>query len=68
MFSKTYYGWKDKENIGVMGRREMRRMQLLDDLETRECWKFKEEVLFRTLWGSRFGRGYGPVVKQITVL
>jgi hypothetical protein len=51
-----------------MGRREMRRKQLLDDLETRECWKFKEEVLVRTLWGSRFGRSYGPVVKQITFL
>jgi hypothetical protein len=26
----------------------------------------KEEALDRTLWRTRFGRGYGPVVKQTT--
>jgi hypothetical protein len=26
----------------------------------------KEEALDRTLWRTRFGRGYGPVVRQIT--
>jgi hypothetical protein len=26
----------------------------------------KEEALDRTLWKTRFGRGYGPVVRQIT--
>jgi hypothetical protein len=25
----------------------------------------KEEALDRTLWRSRFGRGYGPVTRQI---
>jgi hypothetical protein len=27
-------------------------------------WKLKEEALDRTLWRTRFGRGYGPVVRQ----
>jgi len=26
----------------------------------------KEEALDRTLWGTGFGRGYGPVVRQTT--
>jgi hypothetical protein len=26
----------------------------------------KEEALDRTLWRTRFGRGYGPVIKQTT--
>jgi hypothetical protein len=26
----------------------------------------KEEALYRTLWITRFGRGYGPVVRQTT--
>jgi hypothetical protein len=26
----------------------------------------KEETLDRTLWRTRFERGYGPVVRQIT--
>jgi hypothetical protein len=39
--------------------------QLLDDLkEKRIYWKLKEEALDRTLWRTRFGRGYGPVVRQ----
>ena len=29
-------------------------------------WKFKEEALDRTLWKTRFGRGYGPVLRQTT--
>jgi hypothetical protein len=51
------------------GRIEMtgRRKQLLDDLkEKKRYWKFKEEALDRTLWRTRFGRGYGPVVRQTT--
>jgi hypothetical protein len=40
-------------------------MQLLDGLkETRGYWKLKEKALDRILYGSRFGRGYGPVVRQ----
>jgi len=48
----------------VTGRREKRRKQLLDGLkETRGYWKLKEEAQDSTLWTTRFGRGYGPVVK-----
>ena len=45
--------------------RGRRRKQLLDDLkENRRYWKLKEEALDRTLCRTRFGRGYGPVVRQ----
>jgi len=27
---------------------------------------FKEEALDRTMWRARFGRGFGPVVRQTT--
>jgi hypothetical protein len=51
--------------IEVTGRRGRRRKQLLDDLkEKRRYCKLKEEALDRTLWRTRFGRGYGPVVRQ----
>ena len=29
-------------------------------------WKLKEETVDRTLWGSRFARSYGQVVRQTT--
>ena len=46
----------------MKGERERRRKQLLDGLkETRGYRKY------RTLWRTRFGRGYGPVVIQATV-
>jgi hypothetical protein len=46
-------------------RRGRRRKQLLDDLKEKgRYWKLKEEALDRTLWRTRFGRGYGPVVRQ----
>jgi hypothetical protein len=58
---------KIEGRIEVTGRRERRRKQLLDDVkEKRRYWKLKEEALDRTLWRTRFGRGYGPVVRQIT--
>jgi hypothetical protein len=41
--------------------------QLLDDIKkTREYWKLKEKTLDRILCGSRFQKGYGPVVRQTT--
>jgi hypothetical protein len=41
--------------------------QLLDDLEeARRYWKLKEKTLDRTLWRTRFGRGYGLVIRQTT--
>jgi hypothetical protein len=50
----------------VKGRRGIRRKQLLDELkETRGYWKLKEEALNRTMWRTRFGRGCGPVLRQI---
>jgi hypothetical protein len=49
----------------VTGRRGRRRKQLLDYLkEKRIYWKLKEEALDRTLLRTRFGRGYGLVVRQ----
>jgi hypothetical protein len=39
----------------------------LDDLkEKRRYWKLKKEALDRTQWRTRFGRGYGPVIRQTT--
>jgi hypothetical protein len=53
--------------IEMMGRRGRRRKQLLDDLkEKRRYWNLKEEALDCILWRTRFGRGYGPVVRQTT--
>jgi hypothetical protein len=53
--------------IEMKGRRGRRRKQLLDDLKGKRIyWKLKEEALDRTLWRSRFGRGYGPVLRQTT--
>jgi hypothetical protein len=53
--------------IEMTGRRGRKHKQLLDDLkEKRRYWKLKEEALDHTLWGIRFGREYGPVVRQTT--
>jgi hypothetical protein len=53
--------------IEMTGKRGRRRKQLLDDLkEKRRYWKLKEEALDRTQLRTRFGRGYGPVVRQTT--
>jgi hypothetical protein len=49
----------------VTGRRGRRRRKLLDGLkESRGYSHLKEEALDRTIRGSRFGRGFGPVVRQ----
>jgi hypothetical protein len=51
--------------IETTGRRGRRRKQLLYDLKEKiRYWKLKEEALDRTLWRTRFGRDYGPVVRQ----
>jgi hypothetical protein len=56
---------KIEGRIKVMGRRGRRRKQLLENLEeTRGYWKLKEEAPDRTLWRTRFGWGYGPVVEH----
>ena len=56
---------KIKGGIEVTGRRGIRRRKLLDDLKERRGYThLKEESLDRTMWRSRFGRGFGPVVRQ----
>ena len=48
-------------------RRGRRRKKLLDDLKDgRGYFHLKEEALDRTMWRNRFGRGFGPVVRQNT--
>ena len=56
-----------KGGLEVTGRRGRRRRKLLDDLkEGRGYSHSKEEVLDRIMGRSRFGRGFGPVVRQAT--
>jgi hypothetical protein len=51
----------------VTGRQGRRRRKLLDNLkEGSEYSHLKEEALDRTMWRSRFGRGFGPVIRQTT--
>jgi hypothetical protein len=51
--------------IEVTGRQGRRRRKLLDDLKERRGYShLKEEALDRTMWRTRFGRGFGPVVRQ----
>jgi hypothetical protein len=58
---------KIKGGIEVTERRGRIRRQLLDDLmETRGYSHLKENVLDLTMWTTRFGRGFGPVVRQTT--
>jgi len=51
----------------MTGRQGRRHRKLLDDLkERRSCSHLKEEALDRTAWRARFGRGFGPVIRQTT--
>jgi hypothetical protein len=51
----------------MTGRRGRRRKQVVDDFkEMRRYWKLNAKALDRTMWGTRFGRGYGPVFSQIS--
>jgi hypothetical protein len=51
----------------VTRRRGRRRKKLLDDLKDRRDYShLKKDALDRTIWRNRFGRGVGPVVRQIT--
>ena len=51
----------------MTGRKGRKRKQLLYGRteETRYCI-FKKEALARPLWRTRFGRRYGPVIRQTT--
>jgi len=54
--------------IKVTWRRGRRRKQLLNDLKgTKGYRELQEETLDRTVWRTRFGSNYGPVVRQNTV-
>jgi len=56
---------KIQGGIEVTGRQGRRRMKPLDELKERRGYShLKEEALDRTMWRARFGRGFGPVVRQ----
>jgi hypothetical protein len=51
----------------MVGRRGRRRKQLLDNLkEKKRDWTLNDEALDRTVRRTRFGRGYGLVLRQTT--
>ena len=53
--------------MDVTRRRGRRRKKLLDDHKDRRGYShLKEEALDRPMWRNRFGRGFGPVVRQTT--
>ena len=53
--------------IEVTGSRGRRHRELLDDLKERRGYShLKEEALDRTMWRARFGRSFGPVIRQTT--
>ena len=56
-----------KGEMEVTRRRGRRRKKLLDELKDRRGYShLKEEALDRTVWRNRFGRGFGPIVRQNT--
>ena len=56
---------KIKGGIEVTRRRGRKHRKLLDDLKERTGYsQLKEVALDRTMWRARFGRGFGPVVRQ----
>jgi hypothetical protein len=61
---------KTQWGIEVTRRQGRRRRNLLDDLKERRGFlHLKEKALdrtIRTMWRARFGRGFGPVVRQTT--
>ena len=58
---------KKKGGIEVTGSRGRKRRKLLDDLKEKRGYShLKEEALDGTMWRARFGRGFGPVVRQTT--
>ena len=65
-----YYFRVHKSPLSVSILHEKRPVHSLfpwDDLKDRRgYYHLKEEALDRTMWRNRFGRGFGPVVRQIT--
>jgi hypothetical protein len=55
-----------EERIEMKGRRRRRRKEELGDLkEMRGYSELNDEALYGSLWRTRFGRGYGPVVRRL---
>jgi hypothetical protein len=53
----------------VTGKRGKRRRKLMDNLKEGTGFShLKEEALDRTMWRTRFGRGFGPVVRQTNLM
>jgi ribosomal 50S subunit-associated protein YjgA (DUF615 family) len=51
--------------IEMTGRQGRKRRKLLDALEERRGYShLKEKALDRTMWRARFGRSFGPLVRQ----
>jgi hypothetical protein len=64
---KQVFEGKRKGEMEVTIRRGRRRKKLLDDLKERRGYShLKEEALDNTVWRNRFGRSFGPVVRQNT--
>jgi hypothetical protein len=58
---------KIKGEMKVTSRCGRRFKKLLDDLNDRRGYSYLEkEALDRTMWRNRFGRSFGPVVRQNT--
>jgi hypothetical protein len=58
---------KIQGGIELTGRQGRRRRKLLDDFKERRGYShLKQEVPDRTMWRARFGRDFGPVVRQTT--
>jgi hypothetical protein len=56
---------KIKGEIEVTGGRGRRRRKLLDDVKEKKGYShLKEKALDRTMWRARFGKGFGPYVRQ----
>jgi hypothetical protein len=52
--------------IEVRERRGRRRRKLLSDLKKRRILTPEEGSSYRTMYRARFGRGFGPVVRETT--
>ena len=51
----------------MTGSRGRKRRKVWDDLKERRGYShLKEEALDHTMWRARFGRDFGPVVRQTT--
>ena len=66
-FLKQVIEGKIKGEIEVTRRRGRGSKKLLDNLKDRRGYShLKDEMLDRTMWLNRFGKGVGPVVRQNT--